>query len=110
KYESEGEVDELVINQTFEGSHPGDGLEINELIQNWIGKDIILIYGSCTSTVKRVYGTKCSPMRLLPSFESSDTKTGHTLVFEQSLGTGYLPGWYEGALSFAEPTVVADEN
>lgn len=109
-YTGDGEVDELVITQNFEGSHPGDSLEINEFIQNWIGKDIILIYGSCSDNVKKVYGTKCSPMRLKPSFEGNDTKTGHTLAFEQSLGTGYLPGHYEGTLSFADPTDVADEN
>lgn len=109
-YESDGDVDELVITQKFEASYPGNSLEIKEFIQNTIGKDLIIMYGTCTGSKYEVYGTACSPMRLKPSFEADDTKTGHTLMFEQTLGTGYLPATYEGTIALAEPNAAADAN
>lgn len=109
-FEGDGDVDELVITQKFEGSYPGNSLDIKEFIQQTIGRDVIVLYGTCTDAKYEVYGTPCSPMRLKPSFTADDTKTGYTLMFEQTLGTGMLPGTYEGAIVLEEPTDAADEN
>jgi hypothetical protein len=109
-YTGEGEVDEEVIKQTFEGAHPGNSLDIREFIQNCIGKDVVIMSGDCQGSTFDVYGTPCSPMRMKPTGVLDDTRTGHDMVFEQSLGTGYLPALYEGTLSFAAPFAAADEN
>ena len=109
-FESEGDVDELVINQKFEGMYPGNSLEIKEFVQNTIGKDLIIMYGTCTGKKYEVYGTPCSPMRMKPSFTADDTKTGYTLSFEQTLGTGSLPGTYEGAIVLAAPFEQIDKD
>ena len=109
-FEGDGDVDELVITQKFEGMYPGNSLEIKEFIQNTIGKDVIVMYGTCVDNKYEVYGTECSPMRLKPSFTADDTKTGYTLMFEQTLGTGYLPGTYQGAIVLADAFAQADGN
>jgi len=109
-FEGAGDVDELTITQKFEGMYPGNSLEIKEFIQNTIGKDVIVMYGTCVGKIYEVYGTACSPMRLKPSFTADDTKTGYTLSFEQTLGTGSLPGTYEGEIILADPFAQADEN
>jgi len=102
-YTSDGDVDELVINQMFEASHPGNSLEIKEFIQNTIGKDLLIMSGDCQGTEFEVFGTPCSPMRMKPTGVQDDTRTGHDMMFEQSLGTGSLPGTYVGAIVEAEP-------
>lgn len=97
-YESDGEEDALSILQKFTGMHPGDELEINELIQHLISRGVILIYGSCQNKVKKVYGTPCAPLQVKPTFIANNDSTGHTLAFEQYAKTSYLPGHYEGEL------------
>lgn len=97
-YESDGEEDGISIMQKFQGFHPGDELEINELIQNLISKNVIIIYGSCEQKFKKVYGTKCAPLQLKPGFAANNDSTGHTLVFEQFAKSAYLPAHWEGDL------------
>lgn len=109
-FDGEGDVDELVLPHKFEGYYPGNSLDIKEFIQNIVGRDLIIMYGVCTGNDFEVYGTDCAPMRLKPSFAADDTKTGYTLMFEQTLGTGYLPATYRGSIVLAEPFAQADEN
>lgn len=97
-YESDGEEDGISIMQKFQGFHPGDELEINELIQNTLGKNVIIFYGSCEQPFKKVYGTKCAPLQLKPSFAANNDSTGHTLLFEQFAKSAYLPAHWEGDL------------
>lgn len=109
-YTGEGEVDAEVVPQKFEASSPGNSLDLRELIQNTLGKDVIILSGDCQGTSFDMYGTPCSPLRLKPSGVFDDTRTAHDLLFEQPLATGYLPALYEGTLSFAAPFAAADEN
>jgi len=109
-YVGEGEVDEMSIQQKFEGSHPGNSLEIKEFIQNTIGKDVIIMSGDCQGKSFEVFGTPCSPLRMKPTGVLDDTRTGHDMVFDQSLPTGLLPGTYNGSVMFADPVAIADEN
>lgn len=97
-FESDGEEDAISILQKFTGMHPGDALEINELIQYLIGRGVILIYGSCQNKIKKVYGTPCAPLQVKPTFVANNDSTGHTLAFEQYAKTSMLPGHYEGEL------------
>jgi hypothetical protein len=109
-YESEGDEDAVGILQSFEASHPGDSEEIAEFVKGWLGRGAIIIYGTCRDEVKRVYGTKCSPMKLSPSLTANNDETSTMLSFTQYQRTDQLPFFYRGSLSFAEPFAVADEN
>lgn len=108
--ENEGDEDSISLKHMFEGMHPGDALEINEFIQNNISKNLILVYGTCRDNVKKVYGSKCAPMQLRPSFVADNDQTNHTLTFEQFKKTQQVPGFYTGNLPEGDPTAVADEN
>jgi hypothetical protein len=108
--ENEGDEDSISMKHMFEGMHPGDSLEINEFIQNNLGKNLILVYGNCKDNVKKVFGSKCAPLQLRPSFVADNDGTNHTLTFEQFQKTQQVPGHYEGSIPEAEPATVADEN
>lgn len=102
----EGEEDSISLLHKFEGMHPGDSLEIEELIQNLIGQNVILIYGSCNSATKKVFGTTCAPLQLKPSFTDNNESLGYSLVFEQFQKTNRLPGRFNGALPTGNFTTV----
>lgn len=102
-YETEGEVDSEQVMQKFVATHPGDALEAHEFFQNNLGVDLIVVYGSCADTVKRVYGTKCSPLRVKNSFKADKDGTGHTFTFDQIQGTKFTPGFYTGNIPSSAP-------
>lgn len=103
-YNTEGEVDSEQVMQKFVGTHPGDTLEAHEFFQNNLGEDLIVVYGSCSDNTKRVYGTKCSPLRLKNEFQANKDKTGFTFTFEQIQGTRFVPAHYNGVIPTVEPT------
>ncbi len=111
-FESDGDEDAVGITQKFEGSFPGDSVEIREFVKNNLGRNMIIAYGTCRDTNKTVCGTKCSPMKLKPTFTSNADGTMHNLVFEQYMKTDQVPYNYTGTLSFAEAfaTAVATIN
>ncbi len=102
-YETSGDVDAEQFMQKFVATHPGDTLEFAEFAQNTLGEDLIVIYGTCANDGKRVYGTKCSPMRLKNNFQANKDKTGHTLTFEQIQGTRFVPAHYNGVIPTLAP-------
>lgn len=106
-FTTEGEEDAEQFKHTFKGEHPGDELEILEFIQNNTGRDLIIIYGSCTEMIKKVMGSKCAPMKL--KTESQDNKDGRKkiMTFEQIVATGFVPAHYEGNVVLEEPTAAA---
>ncbi|MBO2546096.1 hypothetical protein J0871_16895 [Salegentibacter sp. BDJ18] len=104
--ESEGDEDAVGITQRYEGSHPGNGVEIREFVQGALGEDWILISGTCRDNNKTVYGTKCSAMKLQPGYSDNNEGTMWNLVFEQYQRTDQVPYNYTGTLSFDEPVLV----
>ena len=66
-YESDGDEDSVSVKHKFEGEHPGNELEINEFVQNWMGEPCVIIHGSCADAFRKVAGTKCAPLQLKPS-------------------------------------------
>lgn len=102
-YETEGEVDAEQIMQKFVATHPGDELEAHEFFQNNLGADLIIVYGSCADDSKRIYGTKCSPLRLKNSFKNDKDGAGHTFSFEQIQGTRFVPSFWNGNVPYAAP-------
>lgn len=102
-FESDGDEDAVGITQKFEGSFPGDSVAIREFVKGNLGRNLVIVYGSCRDTNKTVCGTKCSPMKLKPSFTSNGDGTMHNLVFEQYMKTDQVPYNYTGSLEFAAP-------
>lgn len=102
-FEGEGEEDTTTYKQKVELEHPGDSLEINEFITNWTGKNVLVIFGSCSENFRKVYGTKCAPLQLKASSQDDNDARKKMLVFEQYAKSGYLPGHYTGELVFEEP-------
>ena len=102
-YEVAGDVDKEQVMQKFEATHPGDELEAHEFLQNNIGQDLIIVYGNCSSDDKRIYGTKCSPMRLKGTFTDDKDGVGFTFNFEQIQSTRFVPSHYAGNIPYATP-------
>lgn len=106
--ESDGEEDSINMKQKFETQHPGNRLEIKEFIQNWLGKDVYIIHGSCADDFREVMGTPCAPLQLKPSKTDSNDARFWTLMFEAFATSQYLPGHYEGDLVYIDPVAVSD--
>ena len=109
-FESDGDEDAVGITQKFEGSFPGDSVDIRSFVKGNLGRNLIIVYGTCRDTNKTVCGTKCSPMKLKPSFTSNGEGTMHTLVFEQYMKTDQVPFNYTGNLSFVDPFASASTD
>lgn len=109
-YESDGDEDAVSLKQKFEGEHPGDELEINEFIADWLGEPCIIIHGSCQDAFRKVVGTKCAPVQLKPAGQNDNDARKHMLVFEQFAKTEWLPGHFTGALPVSDPFAVVSST
>jgi hypothetical protein len=107
-YESEGDEDSQTIKQSFEGEHPGDELEINEFIADWLNEPCIIIHGSCQDKFRKVVGTKCAPVQLKPSGQNDNDARKAMMKFEQFAKSEWLPGHFTGSVDFSTPFAVAD--
>lgn len=104
-FETEGDEDAQSFKHKVEGEHPGNEIEIAEFVQNWTGRNCIIILGSCADSYRKVYGSKCAPLQLKPSLQDDNEARKHILVFEQAAASGYVPGHYVGELVLEDPTV-----
>lgn len=102
-FESEGDEDAQQFKHKFEGEHPGNELEISEFVQNFTGRNVIVIYGSCSDNFRKVLGSKCAPLQLKPSLQDDNDARKHMLVFEQAAASGYVPGHYVGEIVLEDP-------
>lgn len=109
-FESEGDEDAVGVKQKVDASHPGNSVEIREFVLSALGESFIILQGTCRDENKTVYGTKCSPMKLKPTFSDNGDGTNHTFVFEQYMRTDQVPYNYTGAMTFDAPFAVADNN
>lgn len=109
-FESEGEEDAQQFKHKFEGEHPGNELEISEFVQNFTGRNVIVIYGSCSDSFRKVLGSKCAPLQLKPSLQDDNDARKHMLVFEQAAASGYVPGHYTGEIVLEEPFAAAGHD
>lgn len=105
-YESDGDEDSISVKHKFEGEHPGNELEINEFVSNWMGEPCIIIHGSCSDNYRKVAGTKCAPLQLKPAGQDDNDGRKHMLVFEQFAKTAWLPGHFTGTIPTSDPFVV----
>lgn len=109
-YESDGDEDSINISQSFDAQHPGNELEIKEFIQNWLGKNVIILHGSCQEAWREVMGTPCAPLQVMPAKQDNNDGRFHTLKFKAFAKTALLPKHYEGALFLDAPYTVADST
>lgn len=110
-YSVDGDEDQEGFLPKFEGTHPGDAIEINEFVQNSLGVGFILIYGlGCGTNQGKVLGSVCNPMKLKPEFVDDKDGTKTTLVFEQTVKSSEIPGFYFGATQYAVYPETADAN
>lgn len=99
----EGDADAEGFLKKFEGSHPGDSLEINEFVQNSIGQGMIVIYSAeCGSEWKKVIGTPCNPLYLKGEFTDDKDAVKHTLNFEQRKRDRFVAKFYNGELIYQD--------
>ncbi|WP_372744290.1 hypothetical protein [Lutibacter sp.] len=99
-HEIEGEEDMEGFVKKFEGTHPGDSLEVNEFVQNALGEGFIVIYGiGCGNSQGKVLGSPCNPMKLKGSYLDDKDGRKHTLMFEQTYKDTYIAGFYDGAIT-----------
>lgn len=103
-FATEGDVDKEQVIQKFEATHPGDELEAHEFYQNNLGEDLVIFYGNCADNSKRMYGTKCSPLRMKGDFMDDKDGRGFNFNFEQIQGTRFVPAHYNGNIPTATPT------
>ncbi|OYX86796.1 MAG: hypothetical protein B7Y83_00210 [Flavobacteriales bacterium 32-34-25] len=107
-YENAGEEDSISVKHKFEGERPGDELDTNEFIADWLNEPCIIIHGSCQDKYRKVVGTKCAPVQLKPTGQNNNDARKHMLAFEQFASTEWLPGHFTGSVDFSTPTAVAD--
>lgn len=110
----EGDEDAVGVNAGVEFAHPGDELEINECIQGHINVPVMIFIltdacGGGTPFYK-VYGTPCAPLTLKSEGQNDNDATKNLMKFEPSAKSQYVPGFYEGTLTFdtVKATVAQD--
>lgn len=107
----EGDADAGGFLKMFEGTHPGDELEINEFVQNNIEVPVILIYPvDCNTGRRKVVGLPCNPVYLKAEFEDSKDGVKHTLTYEQRRRDRHVAKFYDGEINYAENYISADTS
>jgi hypothetical protein len=109
-FESDGDEDMINIAQKFVAQVPGNGLQLKEFVQNWIGKDVIIFHKSCKEDFYEVMGTPCAPLQLKPTKQDNNDGRMMTLTFEPYAKSGFVPKHYEGAIPFSAPVNQLDFN
>ena len=104
-YEQSGEADAKVFADKVEFDYPGDSIPLNNFIEAYANKGVIIIVESCDGPTK-IYGRTCNPMLL--QAEPTDSKDGLRthLTFNQEMGDAFVPRVYTGAI----PDVAEDGN
>lgn len=109
---TEGDEDAEGFIQGLEFAHPGSADSIEEMLTNWVPRNIGAIVENCTTKVKRQLGTPCAPLRMKP--ESTDDKDGNktTITLKQAQKCAYRAANYQGTITLSEVTgtIVADET
>lgn len=107
-YESDGDEDAISIMPKFNAQHPGNRLEVKEFVQNWLGRNVIILHKACGDDFYEVMGTPCAPLQLKPSKTDNNDGRFHMLNFESYAKSPFVPKHYEGSVVFAEPATIAD--
>lgn len=108
-YTVEGDEDMEGFLPKAEGTVPGSVIETHEFVQNALGQGFVLIFGKgCGDNTGKVLGSPCNPMKLKPEFVDDKDGTKTTMVFEQTVKSSEIPGFYFGEVQYAANNEVAD--
>ena len=104
-YEQSGDVDAKVFADRVEFDYPGDTVALNNFIEAFANKGVVIIIDSCDGPTK-IYGRECNPLAM--QAEPTDSREGlrSHLVFSQEMGDLYVPRVYSGII----PPVVNDDG
>ena len=96
-YEQSGDVDAKVFADKVEFDYPGDSIPLNNFIEAYANKGVIIIVESCDGPTK-IYGRTCNPMFLQAEPTDSNEGLRTHLTFTQEMGDAYVPRVYTGAI------------
>lgn len=107
--DSQGDPDAKGIEQTVEFEHPGDSVALREFRANWMNKNVMIIVERCSSSMKCLYGTPCSPLQMVFKAEDDKDKNKTTFTFK-STQKGPDVADYQGTLTLSAVagTIAAD--
>lgn len=103
-YSTEGDPDARGLLHAMAFNHPGEHDDVMDFIQNHLNKNLGVIVQKCDSNLKRVYGSPCAPLQLVPTGVDDENMNAQQLEFEASARTRYVPPRYEGTLTLSEVT------
>lgn len=110
-YAVDGDEDSEGFMPKIEGTHPGDEIEINEFAQNSLGTPFVIVYGlGCGTNQGKVLGSPCNPLKCKPEFTDDKDGTKTNFVFEQTVKSKEIAGFYNGTTSFAVYPETADSD
>lgn len=109
-YSAEGETDTRGLKHTLAFEHPGDSLEINEYITNGLNDNWIAVTQECGSNMKKVVGTPCHPLQMVPTGQDNAEAKKHMLNFEGVGRTQFTPGKYDGTLPLDSPKATIPDD
>lgn len=104
-YEHSGEIDAKVFVDKVEFDYPGDNEAVNNFIEAYANKGVIIIVQSCAGATK-IYGSKCNPLHLQAEPTDNNEARRTHLTFTQEMGDAFVPRVYTGTI----PEVEADAN
>ena len=104
-YEQSGDADARIFADRVEFDYPGDTVALNNFIEAFANKGVVIILDSCDGATK-IYGRVCNPLAM--QVEPTDSREGRRshLVFAQEIGDRYVPRIYSGII----PPVANDDG
>lgn len=96
-YTNEGEIDAKTFKDKVEFDYPGDSVPLNNFIEAFANKGVIIIVDSCEGG-KKVYGRKCNPLFLTTEPTDSNEAVRTHFTFEQEMGDAFLPRVFTGTV------------
>jgi len=102
---SDGDTDAKGWIQNLAFDHPGDNVDVNEFLAEWLNEEIIAISRDCgDGEGTRMHGTPCNPLEM--SVEEQDNAEGvkKTITLTSSQRGKYKSAHFSGAI----PALAAD--
>lgn len=102
---SEGETDAKGWIQSLSLVHPGDDVEVNAFLQEWLNEEIIAISKDCGDGAgTRLHGTLCNPLEMSVEEQDSQEGIGKTINLGSSQRGKYKSAHYTGDLPEVAPS------
>ncbi len=103
-YDQDGEVDAKGFKQRVAFDYPGNTPELDNFIEYYANRGVLILVKSCETGKTKLYGQKCNPLRLTAEPTENNEASKTHLAFAQEVAGALLPSVYSGAV----PAVAAD--